>query len=97
MGIPLARIQEALQTLPQGRTPTAQDWGQLSAVWHDELNARITTLERLRDDLSDCIGCGCLSLETCRLYNPGDEYGYRHPGKSRLSFSVLSRQAKGRA
>ncbi len=84
VGIPLARIREALQILPQGRTPTAQDWGQLSAVWHDELTARIATLERLRDDLSGCINCGCLSLEKCKLYNPDDEYGREHPGKSLL-------------
>lgn len=84
VGISLADIRTALATLPEGRTPTAADWERLSAAWREELNARIATLERLRDDLSGCIGCGCLSLETCRLYNPDDEYGRKYPGRHRL-------------
>lgn len=84
VGISLADIRTALATLPEGRTPTAADWERLSAAWREELNARIATLERLRDDLSGCIGCGCLSLETCRLYNPEDEYGRKYPGQHRL-------------
>lgn len=84
VGISLADIRTALATLPEGRTPTAADWERLSAAWREELNARIATLERLRDDLSGCIGCGCLSLETCRLHNPDDEYGRKYPGQHRL-------------
>ena len=84
VGISLARIRDALHTLPQGRTPTADDWAKLSEVWRDELNARIETLEKLRDNLSACIGCGCLSLEKCKLYNPDDEYGAKHLGGNRL-------------
>lgn len=84
VGIPLSQIQEALRMLPHERTPTAQDWAQLSADWHEELNARIATLERLRDNLNSCISCGCLSLEKCRLYNPDDEYGQQYLGKNKL-------------
>jgi MerR family redox-sensitive transcriptional activator SoxR len=72
IGISLTSIQEALATLPQGRTPTAADWNRLSARWRDELDERIGRLTRLRDQLSDCIGCGCLSIEVCRLRNPLD-------------------------
>src|SRR5690606_22883129 len=73
VGIPLARIRTALESLPDERTPTAQDWARLSSTWRTELNARIEQLQRLRDDLTDCIGCGCLSLERCVLSNPHDE------------------------
>jgi MerR family redox-sensitive transcriptional activator SoxR len=72
-GIPLASIHEALSTLPEGRTPTATDWGKLSARWKAELGERITKLTQLRDQLNECIGCGCLSLKTCPLRNPGDK------------------------
>lgn len=85
VGISLADIRTALATLPEGRTPTAADWERLSAAWREELNARISTLERLRDDLNGCIRCGCLSLDSCRLYNPGDEYGRLGPGANRLT------------
>ena len=74
-GIPLKRIREALVTLPDQRTPTREDWERLSAAWRDELNARIASLTQLRDDLSDCIGCGCLSIDRCPLRNPGDALG----------------------
>ena len=73
VGIPLARIRQALDQLPENRTPTRADWAAVSAQWRDELDARITQLIRLRDDLTGCIGCGCLSLETCAIQNPGDE------------------------
>jgi MerR family transcriptional regulator, redox-sensitive transcriptional activator SoxR len=72
-GIPLASIHEAFASLPQERTPTAEDWARLSAAWKDERDARIEGLTRLRDQLDGCIGCGCLSLEACPLRNPGDE------------------------
>lgn len=72
MGVPLADVAAAFATLPAGRTPTAADWARLSRRWRDALDARIAVLTRLRDDLDGCIGCGCLSLQRCRLFNPGD-------------------------
>ncbi|GAA4170930.1 redox-sensitive transcriptional activator SoxR [Gryllotalpicola koreensis] len=75
VGIPLADIKAALDSLPEGRTPTKRDWARLSAVWRDELDARIAALEHLRRDLTGCIGCGCLSLRSCTLQNPGDALG----------------------
>ncbi len=74
-GVPLAEIRAALETLPRTRTPTKRDWERLSRGWARELERRIETLEALRDRLATCIGCGCLSLKTCRLLNPGDEAG----------------------
>ena len=72
-GIPLERIRQALETLPAGRPPTKRDWQRLSASWGRELDERIATLEAIRTRLTTCIGCGCLSLKTCGLLNPGDE------------------------
>ncbi len=72
LGLPLASIKEALDSLPRGRTPTEHDWRRLSARWREELGARIETLTRLRDQLTSCIGCGCLSMHECPLRNPGD-------------------------
>ncbi|MEV6327274.1 redox-sensitive transcriptional activator SoxR [Streptomyces sp. NPDC051909] len=83
VGIPLATVRDALARLPEGRTPTREDWARLSADWRAELDERITQLGRLRDHLTDCIGCGCLSLETCVLSNPDDVFGERLTG-SRL-------------
>src|SRR6188768_783272 len=74
-GIPLASIQAALAALPQGRAPTAEDWAALSRAWRAELDERIRRLSQLRDQLDGCIGCGCLSLKTCPLRNPGDALG----------------------
>ncbi|MEU3018757.1 MULTISPECIES: redox-sensitive transcriptional activator SoxR [unclassified Nocardiopsis] len=84
VGIPLARIREALDQLPENRTPTRTDWAAVSAQWREELDARITQLIRLRDDLTGCIGCGCLSLDTCVLSNPDDELASTGPGPRRL-------------
>jgi len=72
VGVSLEEIREALASLPESRTPTKADWAALSARWRGRLNERIAFLERLRDDLAGCIGCGCLSLQRCRLYNPDD-------------------------
>ncbi|CAL9618807.1 MULTISPECIES: redox-sensitive transcriptional activator SoxR [Streptomyces] len=83
VGIPLATIREALAELPEGRTPTREDWARLSEMWRSELEERIQQLHRLRDQLTDCIGCGCLSLKTCALSNPDDVFGDRLTG-SRL-------------
>jgi MerR family redox-sensitive transcriptional activator SoxR len=66
--------------LPEGRTPTAADWRRLSEGWRAELNRRIAEMVQLRDQLGECIGCGCLSVETCPLRNPGDRLGEKGPG-----------------
>jgi MerR family transcriptional regulator, redox-sensitive transcriptional activator SoxR len=71
-GIPLERIRAALGTLPEGRSPSKRDWERLSRSWALELDRRIATLEAIRGRLTTCIGCGCLSLKTCTLLNPGD-------------------------
>jgi len=75
LGIPLAEIRDALAALPTRRTLTADDWKQLSQQWREDLDHRIELMIRLRNQLNDCIGCGCLSLEACRLRNPGDKLG----------------------
>jgi MerR family transcriptional regulator, redox-sensitive transcriptional activator SoxR len=72
MGLSLDRVSVALATLPPDRAPTKAQWASLSRSWRRELDDRIALLERLRDDLTGCIGCGCLSLQTCKLYNPED-------------------------
>ena len=79
-GIPLAEIREALAALPERRTPTAADWKKLSGRWRERLDDRIARLMRLRDQLDGCIGCGCLSLESCPLRNPWDCLGSDGPG-----------------
>ncbi|WP_041783325.1 redox-sensitive transcriptional activator SoxR [Mycolicibacterium chubuense] len=84
LGIPLARIREALATLPSDRVPTSKDWARLSAGWRADLDQRIGHLERLRDNLAGCIGCGCLSLKVCALANPGDVLAAEGPGAARL-------------
>lgn len=80
LGIPLAEIHQALLELPEGRTPNAADWARLSERWRNELDERIARLTRLRERLSGCIGCGCLSMENCPLRNQGDRLGERGPG-----------------
>ncbi len=72
VGLSLAQIKEALDTLPRGRTPTKTDWEKLSRRWSEGIEERIAELERLKNDLTGCIGCGCLSLETCALLNRDD-------------------------
>jgi MerR family transcriptional regulator, redox-sensitive transcriptional activator SoxR len=72
VGLSLPEIRAALETLPPGRPPTAMDWARLSEDWRDQLDEQIAALSRLRDGLTSCIGCGCLSLERCALSNPGD-------------------------
>lgn len=80
VGLSLDEIREALSSVPLGRTPDRRDWERLSASWRPRLDARIAMLERLRDRLDGCIGCGCLSLAVCRLANPGDVAGESGPG-----------------
>jgi MerR family transcriptional regulator, redox-sensitive transcriptional activator SoxR len=72
VGLNLAEIRSALETLPGQRTPTKQDWQRLSRAWQPMLQERIDGLIALRDQLASCVGCGCLSLKSCSLYNPGD-------------------------
>lgn len=84
LGIPLVRIREALATLPTNRVPTSKDWARLSAGWRSDLDERIVHLQRLRDNLAGCIGCGCLSLKTCVLTNPDDVLAQRGPGAVNL-------------
>jgi MerR family redox-sensitive transcriptional activator SoxR len=80
VGLTLDEIAEALATLPAGRTPTKADWSRLSKGWRPRIDAQIERLERLREKLDGCIGCGCLSLRTCSLNNPDDEVAARGPG-----------------
>ena len=84
VGLSLDEITDALATLPQGRTPTKADWSRLSSSWRQRLDDQIERIERLRDRLDGCIGCGCLSLKKCTLNNPGDEAALRGPGAAFL-------------
>lgn len=84
VGIPLAMVREALAQLPDERTPTRADWARLSAAWRGELDTRIRQLTTLRDALSDCIGCGCLSMRRCALANPDDIAAAVGPGARRF-------------
>lgn len=80
VGLSLEEISAALDTLPDGRTPTKADWATLSRTWRPRIDQRIAQLEALRDRLDGCIGCGCLSLKTCSLQNPDDVLGQSHTG-----------------
>jgi MerR family redox-sensitive transcriptional activator SoxR len=84
VGIPLRQIGQALDRLGDNRTPGRADWARLSAAWRQDLDERIAQLQRLRDDLTECIGCGCLSIDRCRLANPGDVLGQEGPGARRF-------------
>lgn len=80
VGLSLAEIRDAFDALPTDRAPSQADWAALSAAWRDHLDARIRLLQAVRDDLSSCIGCGCLSLDRCPIYNPDDEASRAGPG-----------------
>ncbi len=80
VGLSLAEIRAALASLPENRTPDERDWARLSKAWRPRLDDQIAMLERLRDRLDGCIGCGCLSLRHCRLLNPDDLVAERGPG-----------------
>lgn len=84
LGIGLAEVSDALAGLPQQRTPTKADWARLSSNWREQLDARILALQALRDRLGGCIGCGCLSLKACALYNPADACAAQGSGPQRL-------------
>ena len=80
VGLTLGEVAEALENLPHDKTPTKADWARLSSSWRTRLDAQIAELEALRDELTDCIGCGCLSLKSCALFNPSDEISKRGTG-----------------
>jgi len=80
LGFSIGEIQAQLDALPQGRTPTQADWTRISQSFRETLDTRIAMLERMRDRLDGCIGCGCLSLRNCALYNPEDRMRRRGPG-----------------
>lgn len=80
MGLTLDEVRTVLASLPDNRTPTEKDWHRLSTSWRPRLDDQIAMLQRLRDRLDACIGCGCLSLRVCHIVNPGDEVAVRGPG-----------------
>jgi len=97
VGMPLREIRSALESLPEGRAPTARDWSRLSARWRTEPDERISALLHLRDDLGGCIGCGCLSLTRCTLLNPGDALGEDGTGPRRWSDESKAEDGSNRA
>src|SRR5690348_14605082 len=80
IGVGLEEVREALDRLPEGRTPNKADWTRLSKAWRGRLDEQIAALEAMRDGLDSCIGCGCLSLQRCKLSNPEDWIASRGPG-----------------
>lgn len=80
MGISLADIKKAFAILPENRTPTKEDWQALSKSWQAQLNEKISALQQLRDKIDGCIGCGCLSLKSCPIYNQDDNLAVLGPG-----------------
>ena len=84
VGLALEEIRDTLALLPDDRTPTKRDWQRISRTWRTRLDAEIEALERLRDGLTGCIGCGCLSLQVCRMSNPKDVLAPQGPGAVNL-------------
>lgn len=80
VGLTLGEIRDALASLPDGRTPDPRDWQRLATAWGPRIDEQIALLERLRDRLTGCIGCGCLSMRACPMVNPGDEAAASGPG-----------------
>ena len=80
LGLSLVEIKVALDRLPSGKAPTRKEWGRAARMWQSKIRDRIAELERLSDTLGSCIGCGCLSLRTCALYNADDEAGTHGAG-----------------
>ncbi len=100
VGMPLGDIAAALATVPRDRPVTRAEWARLSATWRDALDLRIRALTQLRDGLTGCIGCGCLSQDTCPLYNPDDRRAAEGPGPRGLDAVIrleddLARHARG--
>lgn len=87
IGISLSEIKAALSALPANRTPDTKDWEVLAATWRRDLDQRIAYLQKLRDSLSDCIGCGCLSMKNCPIYNADDKLAKNGPGPVLLESS----------
>jgi MerR family redox-sensitive transcriptional activator SoxR len=84
VGFPLKEVGTILALLPDNRTPTREDWARVSAVWQEELDRRMRHLQQLRDDFTGCVGCGCMSIDSCPLINPSDELARLGPGPRRL-------------
>jgi MerR family redox-sensitive transcriptional activator SoxR len=95
VGLSLPEVRSALDTLPPGRSPTASDWARLSEGWRDRLDEQIAALTQLRDGLTSCIGCGCLSLGRCALSNPGDVAGAIGSGARWLAPALRRMPAAG--
>lgn len=95
VGLSLDELRHAMAALPDNRTPTKTDWDRLARGWQALLDQRMAQLQRLRDQLSGCIGCGCLSLKVCALYNPGDAVATRGPGARRLEHGEVLVDASG--
>lgn len=95
IGVPLDEVRDALDTLPGGRTPTKADWSRLSRYWRGRLDEQIEALVALRDGLDSCIGCGCLSLARCRLYNPDDRVAQNGAGARLLPPMLRRTPAQG--
>jgi MerR family redox-sensitive transcriptional activator SoxR len=96
IGVSLDEVREALAQLPKSRTPNAADWKHISMLWRDRLDGEIRALEALRDGLDSCIGCGCLSLDRCRIANPHDAAAARGPGAVYLPKQLRVRSADPR-
>ena len=84
LGIPLSEVAEALAQVPLGHVPSADDWRNMSVLWYEKLDRRVTMLIRMRDELNGCIGCGCLSTTNCPLMNAGDRLADEGSGPRRL-------------
>ena len=95
VGLSLPEIRAALESLPGNRPPTVDDWARLSQGWRTRLDEQIAALERLRDGLTSCIGCGCLSLSRCALSNPGDVAAASGPGARWLPPALRRTPAAG--
>lgn len=80
VGLPLSEIRESLDSLPEDRAPTKDEWEQFAEAWRPRLDAQISTLEGIRDRLTSCIGCGCQTLDSCEIFNPGDIAATEGPG-----------------
>ncbi|MGP6085487.1 redox-sensitive transcriptional activator SoxR [Antarctobacter jejuensis] len=93
LGIPLARVRQVLNRVPGGDAVRKADWQDASTVWRDEIDQRIELLQRLRGQLDHCMGCGCLSLENCPLYNPQDQLGQNGAGPRRWTGEPSEREA----
>lgn len=94
LGITLKEIRQALASLPEGRTPNQKDWEKLARNWQRELDARIACLEKLREYMTGCIGCGCLSMKNCPIYNADDKLAAE--GSGPVILDRIAREAGSR-